>query len=131
VTVKDAAGAAITQFAQPIKVCFHYTQAELDAVDGDPADFLIQVWRDGTWDALDTRPDSSLSQPGMCVSVDHLTLFALFARDGATPSDSELVFPTHLPETGALPFGSGGRGLAMAGVAILALVIGAWLSRRR
>ena len=112
VTICDAAGAAVTQFVQQIKVCFRYTQPELDAVGGDPADFLLQVLRDGEWQALDTRPEGSLSHPGVCAPVDHLTLFALFARDGATldasaavGSDSTLVFPTHLPETGAPPGG--------------------------
>jgi len=138
VTVKDAAGVAITSFAQPIKVCFHYTQPELDAVGGDAADFLIQTFQDGQWEALDTAPDSSLTYPAVCAPVSHLTLFALFARDGkaldasaAAASDDTLAFPKTLPETGDLPFGSGGRGLAMAGVAILALGAGAWLSRRR
>jgi hypothetical protein len=131
VTVKDAAGAAITQFAQPLKVCFHYTQPELDAVGGDPADFLFQVWRDGKWDALDTRPEGSLRYPGVCAPVDHLTLFALFARDGAAAeasaaaaSDSELVFPTHLPETGAPP---GGWPLVVVG---LWLVLAGYAARR-
>ena len=73
----------------------------------------------------------------MCTPVNHLTLFALFARNGAAPdasvaaSDSKLVFPSHLPETGERLFGSGGWGLAVAGVAILALVASAWLARRR
>ncbi|MFB0536151.1 MAG: hypothetical protein ACETWR_14340, partial [Anaerolineae bacterium] len=131
VTIRDAAGAAITQFAQPIKVCFHYTQPELDAVGGDPADFLLQVWRDGKWDALDTRPDGSLRYRGVCAPVDHLTLFALFARDGAAldasaaaASDSELVFPTHLPETGAPP---GGWPLVVVG---LWLVLAGYAARR-
>ena len=129
---------AITSFAQPLKVCFHYTQPELDAVGGDPANFLIQVFRGGEWEAVDTAPDSGLSYPGVCVSVNHLTLFALSARDEVTPdasaaaaSDSTLAFLKVLPETGERPFGSGGWGVAVAGVAILALVAGKWLSRRR
>jgi CSLREA domain-containing protein len=138
VTVKDAAGMVITSFARPIKVCFHYTQPELGAVGGDPASFLIQVFRDGKWEALDTKPEGSLSHPGVCAPVSHLTLFALFARDGARPdasvaaaSDSELLFPTHLPETGERLLGSGGWGLLVAGVAILAMGVSAWLLRRR
>jgi hypothetical protein len=138
VSIKDAAGVAITSFAQPIKVCFRYTQPELDAVGGDLADFLIQVFRTGTWEALDTKADSSLRYPGVCAPVSHLTLFALFARDGAAPdasaepaSDSTLLFPTYLPETGERPLGSGGWGLLVAGVAILTMGVSAWLLRRR
>jgi hypothetical protein len=138
VTVKDAAGMVITSFARPIKVCFHYTQPELGAVGGDPASFLIQVFRNGKWEALDTKPEGSLSHPGVCAPVDHLTLFALFVRDGATrdasaaaASDNELLFPTHLPETGERPLGSGGWGLLVAGVAILTMGVSAWLLRCR
>jgi predicted outer membrane repeat protein len=95
VVLKDSAGNPITSFALPIKVCFRYTQLELDAVGGAPASFLIQVFRDGQWTALPTAPDSTLGQPGVCAPVDHLTLFALFERPPATQT-----FPKYLPETG-------------------------------
>jgi hypothetical protein len=149
VVVKDEAGQPITVFAAaPLRVCFRYTPPELSAVDGDPTRFLIQTFRDGKWEALDTRPDPTLPQPGVCVSVDHLTLFALFARDAAAPAtpvakaaasaksnpapapSAEMVYPNRLPETGLPPVSPWTRavGVALFGAALGA---GAWLLRRR
>jgi hypothetical protein len=155
VTVKDAAGEPVTVFAAaPLKVCFRYLQPELDAVGGDPANFLIQTFQGGEWEALPTAPDAALSQPGVCASTDHLTLFGLFAREGtasaapvevsapavepappaeaqANPSsEGEMVYPKRLPETGVLSARLWTRavGVVLFGAAMGA---GAWLLRRR
>jgi hypothetical protein len=157
VVVKDEAGQPITVFAAaPLRVCFRYLSPELSAVGGDPANFLIQTLRDGEWEALDTAPDPTLSHPGVCAPVEHLTLFALFARDEAAPtatpvaaaappaearsapaeaqanpsSEGEMVYPTRLPETGVL---SARLWTRAVGVALFGAVLGAgaWLLRRR
>jgi hypothetical protein len=150
VVVKDEAGQPITVFAAaPLRVCFRYLSPELSAVGGDPANFLIQTLRDGEWEALDTRPDATLSHPGVCAPVEHLTLFALFARDEAAPTatpvaaaappaeakanpsaEGEMVYPTRLPETGVL---SARLWTRAVGVTLFGAVLGAgaWLLRRR
>jgi hypothetical protein len=100
VTINDAEGMPLTQFNPPLKVCFRYTQAELDTIGGDPDQFLIQTFRAGNWESLPTVPEDD---PGaailgrVCVPVDHLTLFALFAEGEDSDSISGVKY---LPETG-------------------------------
>jgi parallel beta-helix repeat protein len=108
VTIEDAAGMPVSQFNPPLTICFRYQQPQLDDVGGDPANFLIQTFHNGTWESLTTTPagDPSPSVLGrVCAPVEHLTLFALFAREGATPAkvasaDNSLASVKYLPETG-------------------------------
>jgi LPXTG-motif cell wall-anchored protein len=125
VTIKDAAGNPIAQFASPIKVCFHYTQPELNLVSNNPANFLIQAYRGGQWEALPTAPESSLLYPGVCAPVDHLTLFTLFARDEKTAAATSSG-PLYLPETGGVA-----SPLMLGLVGLLAAGLGTWMARRR
>jgi hypothetical protein len=118
VTINDAGGTPVYQFNPPIKICFRYTQKELDAVDNNPAHFLIQTHYEDAWDSLTTTPelDPSLTVLGRtCAPVNHLTLFAVFARnvqndllaiDGSEAlTDNSLSGVKYLPETGVWPIG--------------------------
>lgn len=140
VTVQDAGGSAVTQFSSPLKICFRYTQVELDAAGGNPANFLIQTFRNGAWESLPTTPESD-SGAGVlgrvCGAVNHLTLFALFARDNTAPAANPLASVKVLPETGVGPVGSpapaaGFPAVPVAGAAAALLVLAAlvWLRQR-
>ncbi|MBN1993696.1 MAG: choice-of-anchor D domain-containing protein [Anaerolineae bacterium] len=134
VTVKDAAGQPVTQFAAPLKICFRYTPAELALINNDPARFLIQVFRNGQWEALPTAPESGLLQPGVCALVDHLTLFALFAQaDSPAANGSSPGGVKYLPETGEQPLSPwirwAGRGIEI--ILLVMVMCGAVLRRRR
>jgi hypothetical protein len=148
VEVRDAGGAPATQFSPPLKICFRYTQAELDAVGGDASQFLIQTYRNGTWESLTTAPEGDpISQVlgRACAPVGHLTLFALFAKDGSNipatevgsaqgttlPSDSPLASVQFLPETGVRSVGLWWFGGLMVGAIVLAVVVGMWVVRQR
>jgi hypothetical protein len=86
----------------------------------------------------------------VCAPVDHLTLFALFARDGAVPAtpvttaapaeagptptpEAEMIYPTRLPETGMLPAKLWTRalGVVLFGMLLLALGAGARVMRQQ
>jgi hypothetical protein len=148
VEVKDAGGSPVTQFKPPLKICFRYTQSELDAVGGDVTQFLIQTYRNGAWESLATTPEGDPSPAVLgrtCAPVDHLTLFALFARDGGEtpataagsaggtnlPADSPLASVQVLPETGVQPVGSYWPWLV--GVVVLAAMamVGVGVMRRK
>jgi hypothetical protein len=72
------------------------------------ADFLIQTFHNEAWESLTTNPEDGPSPSVLgrvCAPVDHLTLFALFARDETAPvevasTDNSLAQVKYLPETG-------------------------------
>jgi hypothetical protein len=138
VVIKDAAGMPVTQFNPSLKICFRYTQTELDAVGGQANNFLIQTLGDGTWEALPTTPESDPSpsvRGRVCAPVDHLTLFALFAKDGGEQGNP-LASVEYLPETGSqatTPWSQVSSRLVMIGgmVFVVAMAGGVWLIWRR
>ncbi len=84
VIIKDAGGTPVTQFKPPLKICFRYNQPELAAVNGNPANFLIQTFQHGAWESLPTMPEDDPASEVLgrvCAPVNHLTLFALFSKD--------------------------------------------------
>jgi hypothetical protein len=143
--VKDAGGAEVTQFNPPLKICFRYTQAELTAVGGDPSQFLLQTYRSGAWESLTTTLEGDPSSAVLgraCAMVDHLTLFALFAKGGneipaevgaATGSnllaDSPLASVSVLPETGTRSLSSNWLWLVVGAIGLTSIV-GVWVWRR-
>ncbi len=129
VTLKNSAGAPLTgPFNPPLKICFRYKQPELDAVGGSPAQFHIQTFRNGVWESLPTTPEGDPSSQVLgrvCAPVDHLTLFAIFVKDGAADqtvagesSQAAISDVKYLPETGLRPVNpwlwAGGLALAVA-----------------
>lgn len=152
VTLKNAGGIPVTgPFSPPLKICFRYRQSELDAVGGNPANFLIQTFHNGSWETLSTIPEADPSPSVLgrtCAQVDHLTLFALFdgydrettpsevspTNAGVTqPADDLMATVKYLPETGvrsvspqSLPIG---RVVLLVGA--VALGIGALARRQR
>ena len=127
-TIKDAGGTSVTQFSTHLNICFRYSQPELDAVGGDPANFIIQTFHQGTWQTLPTTPESNPNASVLgqvCAPVNHLTLFALFVDNSVnltengqpntpqeivslqaeqTLSGDDPVLPIkYLPEAGAQP----------------------------
>jgi hypothetical protein len=131
--VKDAAGMPLTRFNPPLKICFRYTQSELDRVNDDPTNFLIQTFQNGAWESLPTTPegDPSPSVLGrVCAPVDHLTLFALFNRGEPVPEavelEGSLAEVKFLPETGMSPVGSWG---GLIGGLVVGIVM--WVVLRR
>jgi uncharacterized repeat protein (TIGR01451 family) len=145
VTIKDAAGNPVTQFNPPFNICFRYAQSELDAVGGNPGNFLLQIFRDGAWQMLSTTPEGDPSNQVLgrvCAPVDHLTLFALFANDcidsasTACTQVGPLASIRYLPATGTrsvtsasfmnnLPVMIGG------GMFVVTLVGSVWVVRRK
>jgi hypothetical protein len=143
VVIKDAAGMPVTQFNPSLKICFRYTQTELDAVGGKASDFLIQTLRNGNWESLPTNPASDPSPTVLgrvCAPVDHLTLFALFVQDGQTApaeANNPLAPVKYLPETGVQPVSLWGLRLNGAlvtiggAVFVVTMIAGMWLIWRK
>ena len=134
VTIKDAAGNLVTQFNPPIKICFRYNQPDLDALGGEPANFLIQAFRNGVWESLPTTPESDPSSQVLgrtCAPVDHLTLFALFDRGSSEASvqPAAALGVKYLPETGLRPIEPWQPivGRVMFAGAALAIGFGVWV----
>ena len=111
-TLFDANGQPLVKpnFAQPVKLCFTYTTADL-AVIGDPAAFTIELFNPDTkrWERLPSTLD--LANSRVCTQLPHLSLYALAAR---------VPQPSALPNTGASAQSLAGVGLW----ALLALMLG-------